>query len=160
MNIYTKLGAVAIVGAFAQVAQADVNIGVVASFTGPAAALGSDIKRAVALMPTTIGGEKINYILLDDATDPTTAVKNTRKLVSEDKVDAIIGPNTNPNAAAMTPVVQEGKTPLIVITPYAPPEDKRNWVFQSTQSAGLMVQRLVEDMTERKVKTAGFIGFA
>ncbi len=160
MKTYKKLIAVAVLGGFAQMAQADINIGVVASLTGPAAALGSDIKRAVGLMPTSIGNEKINYIVLDDATDPTTAVKNTRKLVSEDKVDAILGPNTNPNAAAMMPVIDEGKTPMIVITPYDPPADKRAWVFRSVQSAGLMVQRIVDDMAENKVKTVGFIGFA
>ena len=160
MKPILTLLAAATVGLFAQAAHADITIGVVASFTGPAAALGSDIKRAVALMPATIGTEKINYILLDDATDPTTAVKNTRKLVSEDKVDAIIGPNTNPNAAAMTAVIHDGKTPMIVITPYDPPEDKRSWIFQSVQSASLMVQRLVDDMVERNVKTVGFIGFA
>lgn len=160
MSNTKKFIAFAIFNAFVHAAHADINIGLVGSFTGPAAALGSDTKRAVALMPTSIGGEKINYIMLDDATDPTTAVKNTRKLVFEDKVDAIIGPNTNPNAAAMTQVVDEGKTPMVVITPYFPSQDKRTWVFQAVQSAGLMVDRVVEDMAERKVKTVGFIGFA
>lgn len=160
MNTCKKLIAIAVLGSLTQMAQADINIGVVASFTGPAAALGSDIKRAVALMPTSIGNEKINYIVLDDATDPTTAVKSTRKLVSEDKVDAVIGPNTNPNAAAMMPVVDEGKTPMIVITPYDPPADKRTWVFRSVQGADLMVQRVVDDMVQHKAKTVGFIGFA
>lgn len=143
-----------------QAAQADVNVGVVASLTGPAAALGADIRKAVALMPNSISGEKINYIVLDDATDPTAAVKNARKLISEDRVDVIIGPNTNPNAAAMMPAVDEGATPMIVITPYDPPADKRNWVFRSVQSADLMVQRVVDDMVERKAATIGFIGFA
>ena len=38
-------------------------------------------------MPTTIGGQKVNYIVLDDASDTTTAVANTRKLITENKVD-------------------------------------------------------------------------
>jgi branched-chain amino acid transport system substrate-binding protein len=160
MKNHKNLIALAIAAACAQAAHADINIGVIASFTGPAAALGGDIKRAVALMPAAIGGEKVNYILLDDATDPTTAVKNTRKLISEDHVDAIIGPNTNPNAAAMTAVVHEAKTPLVVITPYDPPADKQAWVFKSVQTAGLMVQRVVDDMVARKAKTVAFIGFA
>lgn len=160
MTIQRKLIAMAVVAAFAQTAQADINIGVVASVTGPAAALGTDIKRAVALMPASIGNEKVNYIVLDDATDPTIAVRNTRKLISEDKVDAIIGPNTNPNSAAMALVVDENKTPLIIISPYTPPEGKRKWVFQSVQGADLMIQRIVEDMAEHKAKTVGYIGFA
>jgi branched-chain amino acid transport system substrate-binding protein len=160
MKLQQKFVAIAILGTLAQSAQAEINIGIVSSLTGAAAALGNDTKRAVAMMPASIGGEKVNYIMLDDATDPTGAVKSTRKLISENKVDAIIGPNINPSAAAMVQVVDETKTPLLVTTPYFPPADKRTWVFQAVQSAGLMVQRLVEDMVENKVKTVAFIGFA
>ncbi len=111
-------------------------------------------------MPAQIAGQKVNYMFLDDATDPTTAVKNIHKLISENKVDAVIGPNTVPNSAAMTPVADENKTPLILIAPYAPPEDKRHWVFQSTQDADLMVERVVQDMADHKAKTVGYIGFS
>ena len=160
MKKITSILSVLIAASFAQAAHADINIGIVASLTGPAAALGSDTKKAVALMPATVAGEKVNYIVLDDATDPTTAVKDTQKLITDNKVDAIIGPNINPSAAAMTGVVDEAKVPLVVTTPYFPPADKRTWVFQAVQSAELMVQRLVDDMVEHKVKTVGFIGFA
>jgi branched-chain amino acid transport system substrate-binding protein len=160
MKLTHKLAAIAMLGTLAQAAQADINIGIVSSLTGGAAALGNDTKRAVAMMPATIGGEKVNYIMLDDATDPTSAVKNARKLVSEHQVDAIIGPNTNPSAAAMVQVVDESGTALLVTTPYFPPAGKRTWVFQAVQSAGLMVDRLVDDMVENKVKTVAFIGFA
>ena len=80
---------------------ADINVGVIASLTGPAAALGAETKKAVALFPSKVGNEKINFILLDDATDPTSAVKNARKLMSEDKVDAILGPNLISTATAI-----------------------------------------------------------
>ena len=85
-------------------AVADINIGVVASLTGPAAALGAETRKAVSLFPASVGGEKVNFILLDDATDPTAAVKNVRKLISEDKVDAILGPNLISTAVAMADV--------------------------------------------------------
>ena len=48
-------------------AQADINVGVTVSATGPAASLGIPEKNTIALMPKTIGGQKINYIVLDDA---------------------------------------------------------------------------------------------
>src|SRR3989339_316981 len=76
-------GRIVIIGlmasAFAMLAQADINVGVTVSATGPAASLGIPEKNTFALMPTSIGGQKVNYIILDDATDTTTAVKNTRK---------------------------------------------------------------------------------
>ena len=71
----------------ANVAHADINVGVTVSATGPAASLGIPEKNTIALMPQTIGGQKVNYIVLDDASDTTTAVANARKLITESKVD-------------------------------------------------------------------------
>src|SRR5690242_3007200 len=99
--------------AFAVVAQADITVGVVVSATGPAASLGIPEKNTFSLMPTTIGGQKVNYIILDDASDTTTAVKNTRKLITEDKVDVVIGSTITPNSLAMIDVVAEAETPMI-----------------------------------------------
>ncbi len=156
----TKVVFAIVAACTAQAAYADINIGVVASLTGPAAILGTDIKRAVALMPSSIDGEKINYLILNDGTDPTVAAKDAHKLISENHVDAIIGPNTNPTSATVAAAADESETPVVLISPYAPPEGKRTWVFQSTQTVDLMVQCIVEDMVARKAKTVGYIGFA
>ena len=48
-------------------AAADINIGVTISTTGPAASLGIPQKNTIDLLPTSIGGEKVNWIVLDDA---------------------------------------------------------------------------------------------
>jgi len=141
-------------------ALADINVGVVASLTGPAAALGAETRKAVSLFPTTVGGEKVNFILLDDATDPTAAVKNVRKLISEDKVDAILGPNLISTATAMADVANGEKVPMISVAPLDVSGDKRGFVFRSEPSADLMVQRVVADMVAAGVKTVGFIGFS
>ena len=149
------------VGALAAMpALADINVGVVASMTGPAAALGAETRKAVSMFPTTIGGEKINFILLDDTTDPTAAVKNVRKLISEDKVDAILGPNLISTATAMADVANTEKVPMISVAPLDVSGDKRGFVFRSEPSADLMVQRIVNDMVANGVKTVGFIGFS
>ena len=52
-------------------------------------------------MPQRIGNEKVNYIVLDDASDTTNAVANTRKLISESKVDLVLGSTITPNSLAM-----------------------------------------------------------
>lgn len=139
---------------------ADINVGVISSLTGPAAALGAETKKAVALFPTTVGGEKVNFILLDDATDPTNAVKNVRKLISEDKVDAILGPNLISTATAIADVANGEKTPMISVAPLEVSGDKRTYIFRSEPSADLMVNRIVADMVEQGAKTVGFIGFS
>lgn len=155
-----KLIALSVAALAATPALADINVGVVASLTGPAAALGAETKKAVALLPTTVGGEKVNFIILDDGTDPTNAVKNVRKLISEDKVDAILGPNLISTAVAMADVANTEKTPMISVAPLDVSGDKRGYVFRSEPSADLMVNRLVADMVEHGAKTVGFIGFS
>lgn len=159
-----SLIAAAIVAGFAQQAVADINVGVVVSATGPAASLGIPEKNTFALMPATIGGEKINYIILDDASDTTTAVKNTRKLLTEDKVDVIVGSTITPNSLAMIDIVAEAETPMISMAASARIVDTTNpkvkWVFKTPQNDIQMSTAIVEHMTNAGVKTVAFIGFA
>ncbi|NYZ13827.1 ABC transporter substrate-binding protein [Azospirillum sp. RWY-5-1] len=141
-------------------AMADITIGIIASLTGPAAALGAETRKAVSLLPDRIGDEKVTYILLDDATDPTSAVKNVRKLISEDKVDALLGPNLISTAVAMADIANAEMVPMVSVAPLDVGGDKRGYVFRSEPSADLMVQRIVDDMVAGGAKTVGFIGFS
>ena len=97
----------------ASLAHADITVGVTVSATGPAASLGIPEKNTIALMPTTIGGQKVHYIVLDDASDTTAAVTNARKLIGDHKVDLILGSTTTPNSLAMIDVAAEAQTPMI-----------------------------------------------
>jgi branched-chain amino acid transport system substrate-binding protein len=163
MKSFTRLG-VALLCAMAFAAQADVNVGVTLSATGPAASLGIPEKNTIALMPKTIGGQKINYIVLDDASDTTAAVSNTRKLISENKVDIVIGSTVTPNSLAMIDVVAEEKVPMISMAASArivePVDDKRKWVFKTPQNDIMMSLAIAEHMAANGVKTVGFIGFS
>jgi len=148
----------------ATAAQADINVGVVLSATGPAASLGIPEKNTISLLPQTIGGEKVNYIVLDDASDTTTAVKNVRKLAAEDKVDVVIGSTTSPASLAMIDVVAEAQTPMISMAASArivePMDDKKKWVFKTPQNDLQMATAIVEHMLSTNVKKVAFIGFA
>ena len=150
--------------AFAANVQADINVGVTLSATGPAASLGIPEKNTVALLPTTIAGQKVNYIVLDDASDTTTAVKNTRKLIAENKVDVIIGSTITPNSLAMIDVAAESETPMISMAASAriiePMDAKRYWVFKTPQNDAQMATAIVEHMTNNNVRTVAYIGFA
>jgi branched-chain amino acid transport system substrate-binding protein len=154
----------ALLAALATSAFADINVGVTLSATGPAASLGIPEKNTIDLMPKTIAGQKINYIVLDDATDTTTAVKNTRKLISEDKVDVIVGSTITPNSLAMIDVVAEGETPMIAMAASSrivePMDSKRKWVFKTPQNDAQMSTAIVEHMTNNNVKTVAYIGFS
>jgi len=104
MNKTMACGVAAAMLTLAGAAQAQIKIGVTVSATGPAASLGIPEKNTVAMCPKSIAGKSVEYIVLDDASDTTLAVQNTRKLISENAVDAIIGSTTTPNSLAMTPV--------------------------------------------------------
>lgn len=144
-------------------AAADIKIGVIASSTGPTAVVGIPQKNTVALLPTEIGGQKVEYIVLDDASDPTNAVTGMKKLISESKVDALIGPTTTPAALAMLDFVAESKIPLVTTVGSSavilPLDDKKRWVFKTTQNDDLIAAALIDHMTVAGVKTLGFIGF-
>jgi len=145
-------------------AYADITVGVLVSATGPAASLGIPEKNTFALMPTIIAGEKVKYIVLDDASDTTTAVKNTRKLLTEDKVDVIIGSTITPNSLAMVDIAAEAETPMISMAASArivdPVDAKRRWVFKTPQNDVQMSTAITEHMNNNGVKTVAFIGFS
>jgi branched-chain amino acid transport system substrate-binding protein len=145
-------------------AHADINVGVTLSATGPAASLGIPEKNTITLMPKTIAGEKINYIVLDDASDTTAAVNNTRKLIAESKVDIVLGSTVTPNSLAMIDVVAEARTPMISIAASArivePMDEKKKWVFKTPQNDIMMSLAIAEHMASAGVKTVGFIGFS
>jgi branched-chain amino acid transport system substrate-binding protein len=153
-----------LLSALAATALADINVGVTLSATGPAASLGIPEKNTIDLLPKTIGGQKVNYIVLDDASDTTTAVKNARKLISENKVDVLIGSTTTPNSLAMIDVAAETETPMISMAASArivePMDDKKKWVFKTPQNDAQMSTAIVESMTNNNVKTVAYIGFS
>ena len=145
-------------------AHADITVGVTLSATGPAASLGIPEKNTFSLMPTAIAGQKVNYIVLDDKSDTTAAVANTRKLITEDKADVIVGSTTSPNSLAMIDVVAEAKVPMISMAASSrivePVDDKRRWVFKTPQNDIMMSIAIVQHMANAGVKKVAFIGFA
>ncbi|MDZ5459720.1 ABC transporter substrate-binding protein [Azohydromonas lata] len=148
----------------ATLAQADINVGVTLSATGPAASLGIPEKNTVALMPRTIAGQKVNYIVLDDASDTTAAVSNVRKLVGEHKVDVILGSTTTPNSLAMVDVAAEAQTPMVSMAASSrivePMDAKRKWVFKTPQNDIMMSLAIAEHMASIGVQNVAFIGFS
>jgi branched-chain amino acid transport system substrate-binding protein len=164
MSFRTPLATLAALACLATAARADLTVGVTVSATGPAASLGIPERNTFALMPTAIAGQKVHYLILDDASDTTAAVKNARKFVTEDKVDVIIGSTTTPNSLAMIDVAAEAQTPMISMAASArivePMDAKRRWVFKTPQSDEQMAAAITAHMAASGIKSVGFIGFA
>ncbi|HEX9277804.1 MAG TPA: ABC transporter substrate-binding protein [Casimicrobiaceae bacterium] len=147
----------------AETARGDINVGVTLSATGAAASLGIPERNTFELLPTTIAGQKVNWIVLDDGSDTTKAVTNTRKLLSEDKVDVIVGSTVTPNSLAMIDIVADAETPMIAMAASGrivdPANPKVKWVFKTPQSDSLMADAIAVSMKANGVKTMGYIGF-
>ncbi|MER1966161.1 ABC transporter substrate-binding protein [Castellaniella sp. GW247-6E4] len=143
---------------------AQIKVGVTVSATGPAASLGIPERDTVALLPTEIGGQAVQYIVLDDATDTTQAVKNIRKFTADDGVDVVLGTSVTPASLAMSDVAAETGTPMISVAASAklvePVDGPRKWVFKTPQNDALMARALADAMVKQGVKTLGFIGFS
>ena len=140
-----------------------VKIGVTVSSTGPAASLGIPEANTAKLWGKDVGGVPVEIIVLDDGSDSTKGVANTRKLLTDDKVDVMIGSSTTPVSLAMVEVVSELKAPMITLAASAaiisPMDDKRRWVFKTPQNDRLMADAIADHMKAAGVKTVGFIGF-
>jgi branched-chain amino acid transport system substrate-binding protein len=144
-------------------ALAQVKIGVIASSTGPTAVVGIPQKNTAALLPKKIGDLTIEYIVFDDASDSTQSVMNVKKLLSEYNIDALIGPSGSPNAVGIVAFMAETGTPMLApvgtTAVVLPMDDKKRWVFKTTQNDQLISEALIGHMVKSGVKTVGFIGF-
>src|SRR5262245_57020469 len=159
-----SVAVVSVASSFGGAAIADINVGVTLSATGPAASLGIPEKNTFEMLPKTIAGEKVNWIVLDDASDTTKAVTNTRKLIAEDRVDVIVGSTITPNSLAMIDVAADAETPMISMAASArivdPANPKTKWIFKTPQNDALMADAVAVHMKANGVKTMAYIGFA
>lgn len=151
--------AIALLGATS--ANAEVTIGVILSLTGPAASLGKPAENTVKLWPETIGDEKTKVIVLNDNSDPTEAAKQAAKLITEEKVDVLVGSSITPPSIAIVEVAGRNGTPLVSLgggnAIIEPQEGPRTWAFKIPAPEALSVQRTIQDMKARQVKKVGVI---
>jgi branched-chain amino acid transport system substrate-binding protein len=159
MKLKTSLITTAIAALLSTAALADINVGVSLSLTGPGSGLGIPMQNQFKLFPKTIAGEKVNLIVLDDATDPGKGAANARRFVTEDKVDLIIGSCITAVAAAMTDIASEAGTVQMAGSPVGVPAGKDKWLFRLPQSNTVMGHAVVEHMKKQGVKTIGFLGY-
>jgi branched-chain amino acid transport system substrate-binding protein len=157
----TKLFALALALSFAtSTAAQEVTIGVTMGTTGRSASIGMSYKNAFQLMPKTIGGQSVRFIFHEDNGDANIAANNARKLITQDKVDALMGSVSLLSTTHVAQIAYDLKTPLVAVAPVVLTFDKLEWVFVVPQRPGLMMSAVVEHMKVNGVKTVGYIGFS
>jgi branched-chain amino acid transport system substrate-binding protein len=143
---------------------ADINVGIILSATGPAAAIGNAERNGTAFGPTEIAGRKVNYLFLDEASDSTAAVSALRKLYQESKIDILVGPTSTPGSFAVIDPAVEYKLPVITLAPVnalvAPVDARRRWIFKTTTNDDHEAAPLFANMKKTGVKRLALIGFA
>ena len=156
--------ATALAAGFATAAlAADLKVGLSVSLSGPNSSLGVPYAKgmqAALAYKGEVNGRKIQLIVLDDGSDPTTAGRNARKLVDEEKVDVLMGTSGVPAAIAMAQVGRDAKVPMIGLTPIQLDPAENGWVFTVAQPTQLMIDAVVERMKKDGIKTVGYIGFS
>lgn len=143
---------------------ADLTVGFVTSLSGPGASIGIPYEKGILAAHAfagKVGDANIKLIRLDDASDPSAATRNARKLVQEEKVDVLIGTSGVPGTVAMAVVAAETKTPMISLTPATQPQSPNGqWLISIPQPPPLMVAAVVERMKKNNVKRTAYIGFS
>jgi branched-chain amino acid transport system substrate-binding protein len=93
--------------------------GQAAVLEGPAAALGKGMQLGIqaafeeANRAGGVNGRKLKLTSVDDGYEPDRAITQTRKLIEEDKVFALIGAVGTPTSAAAQPIATAAKVPFI-----------------------------------------------
>jgi branched-chain amino acid transport system substrate-binding protein len=98
--------------------QAKVRLGLMLPYTGTYAALGKNIDEALRLAIAEkggkLGGRAVEYVVLDDESEPAKGAENANKLVSRDKVDFLVGTVHSGVAMAMVKVAKDNDTMLVI----------------------------------------------
>lgn len=145
-------------------AWADINVGVILSLTGPGASLGIPEEQMIKLWPAELGGQKAKFIILNDASDTSTAAKSAMRLIAEDKVDLIIGSSTTPTSLAVVEAAGSEKVPVISLAGggaiVMPQDGVRKWAFKLSPTESISTNRVLDHMVKDKLKTIATIGVA
>jgi branched-chain amino acid transport system substrate-binding protein len=175
LNVYSSLwrlimmsslavGVAALVLSVSASLGADITVGFVTALSGPGASIGIPYEKGVLAgyeYADKVGDHKIRLIRLDDASDPSAATRNARKLVEEEKIDVLMGTSGVPGTIAMVVVAAETKTPMISLTPASQPQGPHGqWLISIPQPPPLMVAAVVERMKNDNVKKAAYIGYS
>jgi len=97
---------------------AKIKLGLMLPYTGTYAALGKNIDEALRLAvgehDGKLGGREVEYVVLDDESEPAKGAENANKLVTRDKVDFLIGTVHSGVAMAMVKVATDNDTMLLI----------------------------------------------
>jgi urea transport system substrate-binding protein len=169
--VLTAALALAGCGANSEASSSDtVKIGVLAPITGPLAPYGEALKRGMEVSVDLInaeggiGGKQVEYVLEDDQTDPKAAATQARKLLTQDRVDVLMGTTSSPTTLAAIPHAEAAKVPFIYVaegeakTCQDNGQKSRRFVFGNGVTPEQKMAEFAPYLTENLGKNVYFIG--
>src|SRR5499425_429588 len=146
-------------------AQGPIRIGASLSLTGTYAKLGKNQHEGYQLCEKELNakggllGRKVQFVVYDDQSMPATAVRLYEKLITEDKVDAIMGPYSSPVTEAAVNVTEKYKK--VMVAPLAATtsifKKGRKYIFMVISPAEVYLEGLVDIAAKRGLKTVAVV---
>src|SRR5439155_22473420 len=148
-------------------AQGPVRIGASLSLTGTYAKLGKNQQEGYQLCQKDLNaqggllGRKVEFVVYDDQSLPTTGVRLYERLITEDKVDVVMGPYSSPVTEAVANVTEKYKkvmvAPLAATTGIFRKDPRRKYIFMILSPAEVYFDGLTDIATKRGLKTVAVI---
>jgi branched-chain amino acid transport system substrate-binding protein len=171
MTSFKRLAPVALAGiVFASLplpaaAQTPIKIGASLSVTGTYAKPGTQQREGYDICVDELNakggllGRKVEFVVYDDQSQPATAVKLYEKLITEDKVDAVMGPYSSAVSEAVANVTEKYKK--VMVAPLAATtsifKKGRKYIFMVISPAEVYLEGLMDMAAKRGLKTVAII---
>ena len=146
-------------------AQAPIKIGASLSLTGTYGKIGAYQKEGYELCADDLNakggllGRKVEFVVYDDQSMPATGVRLYEKLITEDKVDAVMGPYSSPITEAVANVTE--KYQKVMVTPLAATtsifKKGRKYLFMVISPAEVYLEGLIDMAAKRGLKTVAIL---
>ena len=157
--------ALAVGGVVPATAQGPIRIGASLSLTGTYAKLGKNQHEGYQLCEKDVNakggllGRRVQFVVYDDQSMPATAVRLYEKLITEDKVDAIMGPYSSPVTEAAVNVTEKYKK--VMVAPLAATtsifKKGRKYIFMVISPAEVYLEGLLDMAAKRGLKTVAVV---
>ncbi len=140
------------------------RIGGIFSVTGPSSFLGDPEKRSMEMAIDEINaaggidGRKLEAVIYDSEGEPTKAVLAANRLISRDRVLAVVGTSLTPTTLAVIPIMERNRIPLVSCAAGIDiTEPVRPWIFKTAQSDALAVGAIYEHMKKEGIERIGIL---
>lgn len=147
-------------------AQPPIRIGASASKTGTYAALGQNQLRGYELCVKHVNergglvGRRLELVVDDDQSQPTTAIRIYERLITQDKVDLVLGPYGSPMTSPVAEVTKRYRMPMVAPTlgTTSVVKEGRGYIFQVYSPSEVYLEGFIELVARHGLKTIALIG--